>query len=202
MKSIKDKEFSEYGLVLDVDTTEIVDYLLKKAKMPNENNIYVPHEEEFYSLKSVKGIENKYFGQIALQAGYCNGFNTKLNCMEYHATHEINIAATDLVLILGKYTDIKNNQVKAEDFKIFKMNKGEAILVYPGTLHYSPCRVSDSGFRMAVFLHKGTNLPLTSEKYDSLLWATNKWLLAHKDSGPAKSGAHIGIIGENIEIKY
>ena len=38
----------------------------------------------------------------------------------------------------------------------------------------------------------------TSE--DRLLWARNKWLLAHPDSSEAKQGAYIGLAGENIDI--
>ena len=35
---------------------------------------------------------------------------------------------------------------------------------------------------------------------DALLWACNKWLLAHPDSAEAKAGAYIGLIGENVHI--
>ena len=31
--------------------------------------------------------------------------------------------------------------------------------------------------------------------------ARNKWLLAHKDSREAHNGAHVGLVGENIDIK-
>ena len=40
--------------------------------------------------------------------------------------------------------------------------------------------------------------PKTPE--DKLLWARNKWLLAHPESAEAKQGAHIGLAGENINI--
>ena len=58
-----------------------------------------------------------------------------------------------------------------------------------------------------VALPMGTNTdkpditPKTAE--DKLLWARNKWLLAHPESGEAKQGAYIGLTGENIDIaKY
>jgi len=35
---------------------------------------------------------------------------------------------------------------------------------------------------------------------DNLLWAQNKWLLAHKDTAEAADGAHVGITGDNIDI--
>jgi hypothetical protein len=35
---------------------------------------------------------------------------------------------------------------------------------------------------------------------DKLLWACNKWLLAHPDSREAGKGAVTAIVGENIDI--
>jgi len=35
---------------------------------------------------------------------------------------------------------------------------------------------------------------------DKALWARNKWLLAHPESGEAKDGAYVGLKGENIDI--
>ena len=53
-------------------------------------------------------------------------------------------------------------------------------------------------------LPKGTNedKPALTVKNaeDNLLWAQNKWLLAHKDTAEAADGAHVGITGDNIDI--
>jgi hypothetical protein len=35
---------------------------------------------------------------------------------------------------------------------------------------------------------------------DTLLWACNKWLLAHPESGEAAQGAVAALTGENIDI--
>ena len=57
---------------------------------------------------------------------------------------------------------------------------------------------------MAVALPRGTNeakpaiKAITEE--DQLLWARNKWLLAHADSTEAQNGAPIRISGPNIDI--
>ena len=57
---------------------------------------------------------------------------------------------------------------------------------------------------MAVVLPEGTNLdrPAISVKNpeDELLWAKNKWLLAHADSGEAAMGAKVALKGVNINI--
>lgn len=58
------------------------------------------------------------------------------------------------------------------------------------TLHYAPCSAkAGEGFKVLVALPLGTNgakpeiTPQNGE--DQCLWARNKWLLAHKDSGEA-----------------
>ena len=35
---------------------------------------------------------------------------------------------------------------------------------------------------------------------DKLLWARNKWLLAHPEADEAAQGAYVGLKGENIDI--
>ena len=64
--------------------------------------------------------------------------------------------------------------------------------------------VTDDGFRVAVVLPKNTNTDLDKKPEkdfeDKMLWARNKWLLAHPDSAEAGQGAYIGLVGENITI--
>ena len=82
---------------------------------------------------------------------------------------------------------------------------GVLVEVYATTLHYAPCHADASkGFKVMVALPKGTNVgkPEMGGKSaeDKYLTATNKWLLAHPESAEAKSGAAIGLKGENIDI--
>ena len=71
------------------------------------------------------------------------------------------------------------------------------------TLRSLQCKKGE-GFRVVIVLPKGTNedapkiTPQNAE--DKLLWARNKWLLAHKDTSEAADGAHVGLTGENIDI--
>ena len=46
---------------------------------------------------------------MPIQIGYCNGPNSTLNGLEYHKSSEINIAITDMVLLLGKVQEVENN---------------------------------------------------------------------------------------------
>ena len=89
--------------------------------------------------------------------------------------------------------------------KGFRAPDGVPIEVFATALHYAPCHCDpNKGFRVMVALPMGTNTekpditPKSPE--DKLLWARNKWLLAHPDSSEAKQGAHIGLSGENIDI--
>ena len=79
--------------------------------------------------------------------------------------------------------------------------------MYQTTLHLSPCRVTDEGFRGVVILPKGTNTPIEKEtpadEEGRLLLQKNKWVIAHPEREPLmKQGAVGGVIGPNKELKY
>ena len=201
--SVTDKEFAPYGRVVDVDTSEIVSYLKEKARMPEVGkNLYVRDDKEMHCLRGVKEIRETVFGMGDMEVGYCNGYNSLLNCMEYHACPEVDVAADDLVLLLALQSDSENGVLDSKRVKAFEVKKGEAIILYPYVFHFSPCKMSEEGFRCAVFLSDKTNMELTSKPKDRKLWMVNKWLLAHKDTTQAKEGAYIGIIGDNILVQW
>ena len=78
--------------------------------------------------------------------------------------------------------------------------------MYATTLHFCPCEVSAEGFRCIVVLPRGTNHPLQQPRPDNaegrLLWAKDKWLIAHEEAPAVQRGAYVGIHGENYEIQY
>lgn len=200
--SINDKEFSKYGKVLNIDTKEIVDYLHNKSKMPLKGNIYVRKDIDMDSLNGINEIKEKVYGFSDIEVGYCNGYNSLLNCLEYHACPEVDIAGDDLVLLLATQEDVKNEKINSSDIKAFLLKKGDCVILNPYIFHFSPCKLSDEGFKSAIILTNKTNMDLDFSFTDKTLWKLNKWLFAHKDSPQAKLGAYIGIDGENIEIKY
>lgn len=200
--NVTDPEFLPYGEVLDLETTEIVKYLQEKAKMPTNGNIYVRKDEEMMNLEGIDKIHEVVYGLGDIEVGYCNGYNSLLNCMEYHACPEVDIAADDLVLLLGLKEDIHGGILDSKDLKAFILKKGQAVILKPYTLHFSPCKLSENGFRCAIILSDKTNMDLESTPVDKTLWKINKWLLAHKDSPQASNGAYVGIVGDNIEVSY
>ena len=202
IQKVTDPAFRKYGQVLEgYDFTGLIKEM-KHTPVP-EDVIYVPSVEELEALDIMKDLQNKGYGGLPVQIGYCNGHNKKLNAVEYHRNSEINVAVTDLVLLIGHQQDIEpDHTYDTSKIEAFLVPAGTGIEVYATTLHYAPCHVNEGGFQCVVVLPKGTNTDLTfqTEKTgeDSLMTAKNKWLIAHEDATIA--GAFNGLKGENITI--
>ena len=202
IQKVTDPAFRKYGQVLEgYDFTGLIKEM-KHTPVP-EDVIYVPSVEELEALDIMKDLQNKGYGGLPIQIGYCNGHNKKLNAVEYHRNSEINVAVTDLVLLIGHQQDIEpDHTYDTSKIEAFLVPAGTGIEVYATTLHYAPCHVNKGGFQCVVVLPKGTNTELTfqTEKTgeDSLMTAKNKWLIAHEDAKIA--GAFNGLKGENITI--
>ena len=199
--SVFENEFKSFGRILKLNTEEIIK-VAEGFQMP-ENVIYTPSTKEFEELPIAKEINDEIFGTLPTEVGYCYGHNKMLNATEWHTSSEINIAVTDMVLILGHLWDIENDTIDSSMFKAFYVPKGTAIEVFATTLHYCPCQVIDEGFRCVVALPKDTNTALETQLKDKKVTAKNKWLIAHVDNiAKIKQGAVAGITGTNYEIKY
>lgn len=203
IQNVADASFRKYGKVLEgYDFTALLKEM-KHTPVP-EDVVYVASVEELEALEIEKTLQDKAFGGLPIQIGYCNGHNKKLNAVEYHRNSEINVAVTDIVLLLGCQQDIADDfTYETEKIEAFLVPAGTAIEVYATTLHYAPCHVQDSGFQCVVVLPRGTNTELTFETgktgEESLMTAKNKWLIAHKEAGI--EGTFAGLVGENLEIE-
>ena len=202
IQKVTDPAFRKYGQVLEgYDFTGLIKEM-KHTPVP-EDVIYVPSVEELEALDVMKDLQNKGYGGLPIQIGYCNGHNKKLNAVEYHRNSEINVAVTDLILLIGHQQDIEpDHTYDTSKIEAFLVPAGTGLEVYATTLHYAPCHVNEGGFQCVVVLPKGTNTDLTfpTEKTgeDSLMTAKNKWLIAHEDA--KIEGAFNGLKGENITI--
>ncbi|MCI6521615.1 DUF4867 family protein [bacterium] len=204
--SVFDPAFKRYGQVVEglPDTVSELLEALQKTPLP-EGTGYVPEEPLLQELPAAVEISEHCYGGMPVQLGWCNGHNTRLNCLEYHRDSEFNLGTEDFILLLAKQEEISEGTLDTSLVRAFRVPAGTLVEVYATTLHYAPCHVdADKGFRVLVALPKGTNTekpditPLTAE--DKMLWACNKWLLAHPDSNEAKAGAYVGLSGENIRI--
>ena len=192
IQKVTDPAFRKYGQVLEgYDFTGLIKEM-KHTPVP-EDVIYVPSVEELEALDIMKDLQNKGYGGLPIQIGYCNGHNKKLNAVEYHRNSEINVAVTDLVLLIGHQQDIEpDHTYDTSKIEAFLVPAGTGIEVYATTLHYAPCHVNEGGFQCVVVLPKGTNTDLTfqTEKTgeDSLMTAKNKCCLLYTSPSPRDLG--------------
>ena len=201
---VTDQEFKPYGRILTGYDTESLCGALEQTPLPEEVD-YVPSDPLLESLPAAVVLRDNVYGGLPVQLGWCNGHNTKLNCLEYHRDSEINLGTEDFILLLAKEDEMEEGFLDTSKVRAFFCPAGTMVEVYATTLHYAPCGAKQgAGFRVLVALPRGTNLekpaitPMSDE--DRTLWARNKWLLAHAESGEAAQGAFVGLLGENIDL--
>lgn len=205
---ITDKKFLKYGNILEEYNWEEWDEIMRGVNIPQDGNKYIASDVFLEKAEVKEKMEAALYGGVEIQVGYCNGKNSNLNGLEYHKSSEINIAVTDLVLILGHTENIYKNHYDTENLDIFYLPRGTMIEIYQTTLHFAPCTVNEEGFKCIVVLPKGTNEYINFKRHmvtqeDELLFMKNKWLIAHPDREPLISkGAYPGIIGDNLKIEY
>lgn len=204
--SVTDPSFQNYGQILTgYDLTELLETLERVTPLP-EGVSYVPSQPELMALPVAKELSDGAYGGMPIQLGWCNGHNTKLNCLEYHRDSELNLGTRDFILLLAKREEMENGCLDTSKVVAYHVPAGVLVEVYATTLHYAPCSAKKGeGFKVLIVLPLGTNeeKPELAVKNaeDRCLWARNKWLLAHKDSSEAAQGAPVLLQGENIDIE-
>lgn len=210
VKQVTDTSFRKYGKILTgIDFSEIYN-VLEGMDYPEDVEYaasFGPLEEPEFRQK----LSNTLYGELSVEIGYCSGHNKMLNALEYHRSSEANVAVTDIILLLGHQSDITEDfTYDTAQLEAFFVPAGTAIELYATTLHYVPIgtKENDYAFKMGVVLPFGTNFPLgvtlgaeaEKEKLpeEKLLFAKNKWLIAHEESG--EEGAFIGLTGKNISV--
>ena len=211
VKQVTDTSFRKYGKILTgIDFSEIYN-VLEEMDYPEDIEYaasFGPLEEPEFRQK----LSNTLYGELSVEIGYCSGHNKMLNALEYHRSSEANVAVTDIILLLGHQSDITEDFIyDTAQLEAFFVPAGTAVELYATTLHYVPIgtKENDYAFKMGVVLPFGTNFPLgitlgaeaEKEKLpeEKLLFAKNKWLIAHEEGG--EEGAFIGLTGKNISVE-
>ena len=204
--SVYDPEFKHYGQIVEgmEDAIRQILDVLKQKSLP-EAVEYVAADPDLQALPAMDEISGRLYGGMPVQLGWCNGHNTKLNCLEYHRDSEFNLGAEDFILLLARQDEITDGALDTAKVKAFWVPAGVMVECFATTLHYAPCHADPKkGFQVLVALPHGTNTDkpaITPKSWeDRLLFARNKWLLAHPDSDEAAAGAYKGITGANIDI--
>ncbi|MBR3872551.1 MAG: DUF4867 family protein [Clostridia bacterium] len=203
--SVTDAAFKPYGRIVEGYPVEGILEALKGCPCPDDV-AYVPKVDCLHAAANAEAIGEALFGGMPFQLGYCNGHNTKLNCLEYHRDSEFNLGTEDFILLIAKQDEIdEEGKLDTAKVKAFRVPAGVMVECYATTLHYAPCHADASkGFRVLVALPLNTNTDYRPEGganvMDKQLWARNKWLIAHPESSEAAQGAFVGLTGENIDI--
>ena len=105
IQKVTDSSFGKYGRVLQGYSICRILKEMEHTPLPKEV-IYVASVEEMEALPEAEAFKNRAFGGLPIEIGYCIGDNHKLNGLEYHRSSEINIAVTDMILLLGSQQDV------------------------------------------------------------------------------------------------
>ena len=79
---------------------------MRALPIPENGNCYAPSDDTLMALPETERIKRSVFGDMPIQAGYCNGRGFTLNAEEYHRCSEVNFTTTGLVLLLALPEDI------------------------------------------------------------------------------------------------
>ena len=207
--SVTDPEFAPYGMMWDDVPGELTAPLLdelRKTPVPDGSK-YVASAPELESAEGASTLMQLMYGGRAAQLGWCNGRNTRLNCLEYHRASEFNLGARDFILLLAKREQIADGKLDTSFVKAFRVPAGLLVEVFSTTLHYTPCMVDEDGFQVMVALPAGTNgprpeaaagIPVAGDSY--CYWKADKWVLCHAESPKAAEGGYVGLVGKNLDI--
>ena len=202
--SVYEDAFRPYGEV--VEGYDLSELLCAMGQTPCPEEVaYVASDPRLEALPSASLFSGSLYGGMPVQLGWCNGYNTRLNCLEYHRDSEFDLAASDLILLLARLDQMEAGKLDTARVEAFFCPKGTLMNLYATTLHFAPCSARyDAGFRMLVALPRGTNRPRPALEgrgpEDERLWGCNKWMLDHPQSEEAAQGAYVGLVGPNIDI--
>lgn len=196
--------FIKYGAIHSgYDISDITKYAYDH-KVPS-GITYIPEIPALHEFDTIPKIQERIFGGLTVQAGWCRGYNLCVNALEYHKTSEVILAVTDILLSTGRSSDISEGCYDIHRIEYFFVPAGTVIELAPHTLHFAPIQTESNEFIAIIILPKDTNLPLgggdeNSNERSLFLFAKNKWLLAYPGSPQSEAGAVEALLGEKICI--
>ena len=172
--SVNDPEFKSYGNVWDDVPSELTSLVLEalSATPIPEGSKYVASAPELEGVKDADKLGFLMYGGRSFQLGWCNGHNTRLNCLEYHRASEFNLGARDFILLVAHRWEIEDGKLDTACVKAFRVPAGKVVEVF--------------------------NMPAAGDSY--CYWKADKWVLCHADSPKAAEGGYVGLVGKNLDI--
>ena len=134
--SVYDPEFKPYGQIVEgmEETVQEILNVLKDTPLPEATGC-VPEEPTLQDLPAMVEASEHLYGGMPVQLGWCNGHNTKLNCLEYHRDSEFNMGTENFILLLAKQSEIQDGVLDTAKVKAFWVPAGVMVECYATTLH-------------------------------------------------------------------
>lgn len=205
IKTINDAAFAKYGKIWNNFVLDDVLTIMNKKEIPFNSNIYITNDDELNDLKVISQIKNDIFAGIDIQTGPCMGHNNSFSAIEYHNGSEVNIACTDIIMVLGQRQDLEqhHNFDPHTQADIFYIPKNTVFEMYNTTLHYSPIEITPDGFKVVVILPLGTNeeLSVSFQSNNPYIVKQNKFQVVHPSRiDKISQGIQIGLVGDLLRL--
>ena len=127
--SVLDPAFKPYGRVVEGYPVDGLLAALKTTPLPDAV-AYTPRDEALHAAANAEAIGEALFGGMPFQLGWCNGHNTRLNCLEYHRDSEFNLGTEAFILLLAKQDEMENGVLDTAKVRAFRVPAGVLIEVY------------------------------------------------------------------------
>ena len=125
--SVYAQEFKPYGKILQNYDTQPLISAMRTISMPESGTVYEPSISALEKSGIFDAMQDRAYGGMPIQIGMCWGYNTKLNCLEYHRDSEVNVGETDFVLLLAKEDEIEHGKLDTAKVKAFRVPAGVAV---------------------------------------------------------------------------
>lgn len=207
IKETTDPTFAKYGKIYaNYDVSDVIKYMDENIIIDKTSNIYVPTNAELEKVPSMQMIGTDVYAGMPFEVGECTGRSSNFTAVEYHQGSELNVMITDVVMVLGKRSVLEENGTfnAEKQAELFFVPRGTVVEFYSDTLHYSPLKVDDAGFKIIVMLPAGSNQPLPENFHSNnpRIVKKNKFQVVHRSrSDKIAQGAQVGVSGELIELK-
>ena len=99
--SVTDAAFRPYGKILEGYDTAPLCAAMRSIPMPEQGTAYEPSIPVLEECALYGALQNNAYGGMPIQLGLCWGYNTRLNCLEYHRDSEFNLGTEEFILLLA-----------------------------------------------------------------------------------------------------
>ena len=129
--SVTDPLFREYGRIVEglPTASRLLARLAALTPVP-EGVEYVASDAALEALPEAAWLREHVFGGMPIQLGWCNGHNSRLNCLEYHRDSEVDAGATDFILLLAKREQIVAHSLDTSKVRAFFCPAGTIVELY------------------------------------------------------------------------